>query len=94
MKAIWNGQVLAESSETINIEGNEYFPEESIKKLFFDKNDHHTLCPWKGIASYYDIVVGGETNANAAWFYSDPKSAANNIKNYIAFWRGVEVKKD
>ena len=91
MKAIWNGHVLAESSETINVEGNEYFPLESIKLSFFDKNDHHTLCPWKGIASYYDIVVDGKTNASAAWFYSEPKSAASNIKNYIAFWRGVQV---
>jgi len=93
MKAIWNGQILAESAETINVEGNEYFPPESINKIFFVKNDHHTLCPWKGIASYYDVVVDGETNTSAAWFYSEPKTAANNIKNYVAFWRGVEVEK-
>lgn len=94
MRAIWNGQILAESSKTINVEGNEYFPAESIKKFLFDKNDHYTLCPWKGIASYFDIVVNGETNENAAWFYSDPKAAAENIKNYVAFWRGVEVSEN
>ena len=94
MRAIWNGKVLAESTATINVEGNEYFPPESIKTPFFDKNDHHTMCPWKGVASYYDLVVNGERNPNAAWFYSDPKPAADNIKNYVAFWRGVEVEEN
>lgn len=94
MKAIWNGKVLAESQKTINIEGNAYFPPESIQKDYFVESDLHTTCPWKGIASYYNVKVDGEINENSAWYYPDPKAAANEIKNYIAFWKGVEVVND
>lgn len=91
MKAIWNGQIIAESDDTIVIEGNHYFPENAIKKEFFEPSEKHTVCPWKGTASYYDVVAGGETNKDAAWFYPDAKPEAENIKNYVAFWKGVEV---
>ena len=91
MKAIWNDQILAESDDTVVVEGNHYFPSESINKEFFEASDHHTVCPWKGTAHYYDIVVNGKRNKNAAWFYPETKDAANNIKGRIAFWHGVEV---
>jgi len=91
MKASWNGQTLAESDDTIVVEGNHYFPEDSINSEFFELTRHHTHCPWKGEAHYYDIVVDGEHNTNAAWFYPDAKEAANNIRGRIAFWHGVEV---
>ena len=91
MKAIWNDQIIAESQETILIEGNHYFPPDSIKSDFFEKSDTHTACPWKGEASYYHIQVNDEINRDAAWYYPDPKPAAKSIKNYIAFWRGVSV---
>lgn len=91
MKAIWNGAVLAESDETIVVEGNHYFPPDSIRWEYFRPSDTHTTCPWKGVASYYDIVVGGKTNADAAWYYPEPKDAARQIKGYVAFWRGVQV---
>ena len=94
MKAIWKGQVIAESDKTINIEGNQYFPHESILAEYFRKNDFHTVCPWKGVASYYDVVVNDEINENAAWYYPETKPAANGINNYVAFWRGVEVVED
>jgi uncharacterized protein (DUF427 family) len=92
-KAVWEGTVLAQSDKTIEVEGNQYFPPESVKKEHFKPNDHHTVCPWKGTASYYDIVVNGKTNPDAAWYYPEPSKAANNIKNYVAFWRGVDVQK-
>lgn len=91
MKAKWKGKVLAESDKTILIENNAYFPPESIHKEYFQDSDHTTYCPWKGTASYYDVVVHGERNANAAWYYADPKDAASEIKGYVAFWNGVEV---
>ncbi|SFG58481.1 Nucleotidyltransferase [Algoriphagus hitonicola] len=91
MKATWNNQIIAESNQTILIEGNHYFPPESIKCEFFKQSDTHTTCPWKGEASYYDIHVDGKINPDAAWYYPDPKTAAKSIKNYIAFWRGVLV---
>ena len=90
-KAVWNGKVLAESDETIIIEGNHYFPPEAIQKGYFQENDHHTTCPWKGEASYYDLTVEGKVNPSAAWVYPEPKEAAKEIKGYIAFWKGVEV---
>jgi uncharacterized protein (DUF427 family) len=93
MKAIWNNQVIAESSDTLVIEGNHYFPHESVKKEFMKPSDKHTTCPWKGIASYYDVEVDNETNQDAAWYYPDPKDGAKTIKGYIAFWRGVSVEK-
>lgn len=89
--ASWNGTVIAESTETVVVEGNHYFPHDSIKKEFFQSCDTTTVCPWKGTAKYYDIVVEGETNAGAAWFYPETKAEAKNIENYVAFWKGVEV---
>src|SRR5262249_38955779 len=91
MKAIWHNTTLAESDNTIVIEGNHYFPPDSINKGLFQNSDTHTTCPWKGVASYYSVVVNGETNKDAAWYYPDPKDAAKEIKNYVAFWRGVQV---
>ncbi len=90
-KATWNGQVLAESDETIVVEGNHYFPPESVNKEFFQESSTHTTCPWKGLASYYTIAVDGESNADAAWYYPQPKDAAKEITNYVAFWKGVQV---
>jgi uncharacterized protein (DUF427 family) len=90
-KAIWNGAVLAESDQTEMVEGNHYFPPDAIKHEFFQESSHRTTCPWKGVASYYTIEVEGQKNENAAWYYPTPKAAANNIKNYVAFWRGVQV---
>ena len=91
MKAIWNDQILAESDDTVVVEGNHYFPPASINNEFYEASDHHSMCPWKGTAHYYDIVVNDERNKNAAWFYPETKDAANNIKGRIAFWHGVEV---
>ncbi len=91
MKAIWNGQVLAESDQTIEIEGNQYFPPNSIKKEFFKPSAQTSVCPWKGLASYYSVKVDGSTNTDAAWYYPKPKEAAREITGYVAFWRGVSV---
>lgn len=91
-KAIWNGEVLAESNETIEIEGNQYFPPSSIKKEYFTETRTESACPWKGVASYYTIEINGEKNENAAWFYKQPKEAASQIKGYVAFWKGVKIK--
>ena len=90
-KAIWEGAVLAQSDRTVQVEGNHYFPLESITCEYFQPNQQHTVCPWKGTASYYDVVVNGKTNPSAAWYYPEPKSAAKQIKDHIAFWRGVQV---
>lgn len=91
-QAIWKGKVLAESDDTIVVEGNHYFPPESIHREFFKETNTHTICGWKGVASYFDVVVNGEVNKDAAWYYPDPKEAARQIKDYVAFWRGVIVK--
>jgi len=91
MKAIWNGEVLAESDETIQIEGHHYFPVEKINQKYFSESDTHTTCMWKGVASYYTIKVGDKENRDAAWYYPDPSNAAKPIKNHVAFWRGVEI---
>ena len=91
MKAIWNNQIIAESDQTVIVEGNHYFPETSIKKEFLTDSNTHTVCPWKGTASYYNISTGGENNNDAAWYYHETKDAANSIKGYVAFWRGVEI---
>ena len=91
MKASWNGETLAESGDTVVVEGNHYFPPASLDKRFFKPSEAHTVCPWKGTASYYDVEVGGQTNSGAAWFYPEPKSAASNIAGYVAFWKGVQV---
>jgi len=91
MKAIWNGEVLANSNETVIVEGNHYFPPSALNTQFFKKSVKNTVCSWKGTASYYDIEVNGKSNKDAAWFYPAPMSAASNITGYVAFWRGVEV---
>ena len=91
MKAVWNGAVIAESDDTIVVEGNHYFPRESVNADYLADNATKTRCPWKGLASYFDVVVDGETNSGAAWYYPDPNEAAADIKDYVAFWRGVAV---
>ena len=91
-KAVWNGQVVAESDETVVVEGNHYFPPDSINLEFLRDSEEHTRCPWKGIASYYDVVVDGEVSRGGAWFYPDPSRAAKKIKDHVAFWRGVRVE--
>lgn len=91
-KAIWNGAVLAESDQCVVVEGNQYFPPDSINRDYFQESNTHTTCGWKGVASYYSIVVDGQVNKDAAWYYPEPKSAAKNIEGYIAFWKGVKVE--
>lgn len=90
-KAIWNSKVIAEAEETVELEGNDYFPANSIKEEYFKDSDHKTKCAWKGEASYKSIVVDGNTNENAAWYYPEPKKEASHITNLIAFWNGVEI---
>jgi uncharacterized protein (DUF427 family) len=90
--ATWNGVIIAESSRTQIVEGNHYFPVDSVKQEYLQENTTTTVCPWKGVASYYDIVIDGKTNKGAAWYYPEPKFAASNIRNHIAFWRGVTVQ--
>ena len=92
-KATWQGTVIAESEEFEVVEGNIYFPRASIKTEHFADSSHTSVCPWKGTASYFDVVVDGERNPNAAWYYPDPKSAAANIKDHVAFWKGVSVER-
>ncbi len=91
MKATWNGTVIAESEETIVVEGNHYFPPDAIQGDYLQDSGMHSTCPWKGEANYYDVVVNGESNKDAAWYYPETKEAANNIRNYVAFWKGIEV---
>ena len=91
MEAAWNGKLIAESDDTVIVEGNHYFPPDSIRSEFFAQSQATSFCPWKGTASYYDLVIDGETNAGAAWYYPEPKEAAEEIRGRIAFWRGVEV---
>ncbi|UCE02716.1 MAG: DUF427 domain-containing protein [Candidatus Latescibacterota bacterium] len=90
-KAMWNGAVLAESHETRVVEGNHYFPPDSVNKTHFKRSESQTTCPWKGQASYYSIEVDGKVKEDAAWYYPDPKEAAIEIKDHVAFWKGVEV---
>ena len=94
-KATWNGAVLAETdtAKTQLVEGNVYFPPEAVNKAFFRESQAHTVCPWKGTASYYDVVVDGKVNKDAAWYYPETKDAAKHVKGYIAFWKGVQVEK-
>ncbi len=92
MKAIWNNQIIAESSDTVVIENNHYFPHESINKEFFKPSETNSVCPWKGTASYYTIEVGGKQNMDAAWFYPEVSELAKGIKNRVAFWRGVKIE--
>ena len=91
MKAIWKNKIIAESNKTIVVENNHYFPADSINRDFFENSDMHSTCPWKGEASYYSLVVDNKTNKNAAWYYPQPKTAAKEIENYVAFWKGVDV---
>ena len=91
MKATWANTVVAESDDTVVIEGNHYFPPQSIKGQYFQPSNTHTTCPWKGIASYYTLKVDDQVNPDAAWFYPEPKHAAGSVRNYVAFWRGVNV---
>lgn len=91
MRAIWNGSVIAESTDTVSVEGNYYFPLESVRPGTLSATRTHTLCPWKGIASYYDITLGGAINHNAAWTYRHPSPFARGIKDRVAFWQGVQV---
>jgi len=91
MRALWNGFIIAHSDRTVVVEGNHYFPPGSIDRQYLQPSDHHTTCPWKGTASYYHVKVGDDLNPNAAWYYPDPSGAAAEIKDHVAFWKGVEV---
>jgi len=92
MRAIWKGAVLAESDDTVVVEGNHYIPAASLRRELFRERAHHSVCLWKGRASYFDVVVGDEVNPNAAWFYPAPSRAASQVRDHVAFWHGVEVK--
>ena len=92
-KAIWEGIVLAQSDRTVEVEGNQYFPPDAVNKDYLKPSSTHSVCPWKGTASYYDVQVNGKTNSDAAWYYPEPKPAAKQIKEYIAFWKGVQVER-
>ena len=91
MKAIWNGETIAESNDTVIVENNHYFPKDSVNTKFLTDSATHSTCPWKGLASYYSLTVDGKTNTDAAWYYPEPKPAASEIKNRVAFWKGVQV---
>ncbi|MCA1734423.1 MAG: DUF427 domain-containing protein [Acidobacteria bacterium] len=91
-QASWNGATIAQSDDTVVVEGNHYFPRESVKQENLRESSTHTTCPWKGEASYYDVVVDGSVNRDAAWYYPEPKDAAKQIKDRVAFWKGVEVR--
>ena len=92
VKAIWNDMVIAESNNCEIVENNYYFPTEDVNKKYLRESDKHSMCPWKGKANYYDVVVNDEVNKDAAWYYPNPKPAAKKIKEYIAFWNGVSIK--
>jgi uncharacterized protein (DUF427 family) len=91
MKAIWNGETIAESDDIVTVEGNAYFPAEALRRDVIRPSDHTSICPWKGTAQYYSLSVGGEVNPNAVWYYPEPKEAAANIRGRVAFWKGVKV---
>lgn len=91
-RAIWNGEIIAESDRCEVVEGNHYFPPDSVKGEYLRPSETHTTCGWKGVASYHDVAVGGQVNKDAAWFYPQTKPAAKNIQNYVAFWKGVKVE--
>lgn len=91
-KAVWNRAVIAESDETVTVEGNHYFPRSAVRSEYLDESERSTVCPWKGIASYHDLVVDGERNPGAAWYYAQPKPEAGQIEGTIAFWKGVKVE--
>ncbi|PYE53394.1 DUF427 domain-containing protein [Deinococcus yavapaiensis] len=94
MKAIWNGAIIASSPDTIVVEGNHYFPREAVNEAYLKPSSTHTICPWKGTASYYSLDVEGQRNPDAAWYYPEPKDAAREIRGRVAFWRGVQVVPD
>jgi uncharacterized protein (DUF427 family) len=89
--ARWNGEIIAESDETTIVEGNHYFPVESVRKEYLQTSETHTICPWKGTASYYTLTVNGDQNEDAAWYYPEPKPKAAQVKDRVAFWKGVDV---
>ena len=91
-KAIWNGKVIAESGDTIVVEANHYFPPDSLNRELLKESSHTTVCGWKGTASYFDIVVDGETNQQAGWYYPNPREAVMHIQDHVAFWKGVQVE--
>jgi uncharacterized protein (DUF427 family) len=91
-RAVWNGAVLAESDQTVQVEGNDYFPPDSLNKEYFTESSTTSRCPWKGLAHYYDVVVDGKTNDDAAWYYPQPSDAAQEIRDHVAFWNGVQVE--
>ncbi|UCC55877.1 MAG: DUF427 domain-containing protein [Gammaproteobacteria bacterium] len=91
MKAVWHGTIIADSIETLTLEGNHYFPPDSLQRQYLTMSPTTTRCPWKGTASYLNIVVDDQVNADAAWYYPDPLPEASNIRNYVAFWKGVEI---
>ena len=92
MKAVWGGKTIAESDQTIVVEGNHYFPLESVNRKYLKASDTTSICHWKGKANYYDLVVEGKTNKDAVWYYAQPSEAGSMVKNRVAFWNGVEVK--
>jgi uncharacterized protein (DUF427 family) len=92
MKAIWNGALIAQSDDLVVVEGNQYFPESSLNRDYVTFSNHKTSCPWKGQASYYSLIVNGELNTDAAWYYADPKPEAESIKGRVAFWKGVKIE--
>ncbi|MDQ6947271.1 MAG: DUF427 domain-containing protein [Actinomycetota bacterium] len=92
MRATWNGTTIAESDDTVQVEGNHYFPLGAVDRQYLQETATHTVCPWKGTASYFDVVVGDETNHDAAWYYPEPKAGAESVANRVAFWRGVKVE--
>jgi uncharacterized protein (DUF427 family) len=91
MKAVWNGVVIAESDRILTVEGNHYFPPDSVRREHLESSGTHTTCPWKGMASYFNIVVAGRINPDAAWYYPEPKPPAHDIRDYVAFWKGVDI---
>ena len=91
MKAVWNGAVIAESPDTVVVEGNHYFPRSSVNEAWLEASTHTSVCPWKGIANYFTLNVNGERNVNAVWYYAEPKDAAAQVKDRVAFWKGVKV---
>jgi len=94
VKAVWNGTVIAQSNDTVVVEGNHYFPKDALNRDYFATSDQRSVCPWKGQASYFDVVVDGQVNRDAAWFYPEPKPRAEDIRDRVAFWRGVTVSAD
>ena len=92
VQAVWNGQVIAESDHTVVVEGNHYFPRESVRSEVLRESDTQTRCPWKGLASYFSLDVDGQVNPDAAWYYPEPKEAAKEIQGHVAFWKGVDIR--